>query len=143
MSAVGQRGKYAEGKVRLWMKTRSDADASFDFYRFPDARAGSFQVVPADFEAVHRGVPFLIEVKEVEHDFRLPQKNFSEDKVARMRKRQMAGAECWVIVYHRTTKRWRVVPLVAFIERKPSWDLTLSSSYLKVADVMEFLFGAK
>lgn len=143
MTAIGQRGKLAEGKVRAWMKTRSDADASFWFYRYPDARSGSFQAVPADFGALHRRVPFLLEVKEVDHDFRLPQKNFSADKVARMHSYAMAGGECWVIVYHTTTKLWRLVPLVAFLERTPSWDLSAYGTYPKVGEVMEMLFGEK
>lgn len=142
MTGIGQRGKLAEGKVRAWMKGRSDADASFWFYRYPDARAGSLQTVPADFGALHLRVPYLIEVKEVDHDFRLPQKNFSADKVARMHSYALAGGECWVIVYHRTTKAWRLVPLDAFLTRAPSWDLTKYPVRSVVGAVMIELFGA-
>lgn len=143
MATIGQRGKYAEGKVRAWMKSRSEYQASFDFYRFPDARAGSAQVVPADFEAFCNGANFLIEVKEVEHDFRLPAKNFSADKVARMAKRQLAGAECYILVYHRTTKLWRLVPLPIFMARAPSWDLSGFPEHAKVDTVMLAIFGER
>lgn len=144
MATVGQRGKWAEGQVKKWCSARSDAEATFDFYRYPDARAGSFQVVPADFEAVQQGTPFLFEVKEVQSTSasrRLPQKNFSADKVARMRKRQIAGAECWVIICHMPEKEWRRVPLSVFVVRAPSWDISMYPAYLTVGAVMEQLFG--
>jgi hypothetical protein len=142
MATVGQRGKFAEGKVKAWMTKRSDAEAAFWMYRYPDPRAGSLQAVPADFGALRLGVPYLVEVKEVDHDFRLPAKNFSADKVARMNKFRIAGGECWVVIYHRTTKLWRLAPILAFAERLPSWDLTAYDTFPTHAALLDRLFGS-
>jgi penicillin-binding protein-related factor A (putative recombinase) len=131
MASIGQRGKWGEGQVKAWMKKQAEAQASFSFYRFPDARAGSFATVPSDFMAVRRSQPFFLEVKEVEHAFRLPHKNFAVDKVARMALWQVAGAMCWVLVCHMPDKVWRLVPLSEFQTRAGgSWDL---SSYPLIA----------
>lgn len=67
---------------------------------------------------------FIIEVKEVKHDFRLPSKNYSADKVARVQKRVWAGTEAVVAVLHTTTGLWRLVPFEVFTVRAPSWDLS-------------------
>ncbi len=100
-------------------------------------------MVPADFEAVQRGVPYLFEVKEVAHGYRLPEKNFSADKRARMHKRQMAEAECWVIICHMPAKVWRLVPLSVFLgPRVPSWDLSSYPTFEKIEGVMTALFGS-
>ena len=139
-TSVGQRGKWAEAKVKVWLAARSAADIKFDFYRYPDARAGSFATVPADFEAVSHGVPFLVEVKELKHNFRLPGSNFSADKVARMNKRMKAGSQCWVIVCHIPEKLWRLVPLDEFLERKPSWDLRAYPATDDLGSIMNKLF---
>lgn len=154
MATVGQRGKWAEGQVRTWMKKRSDADACFDFYRFPDARAGSAQAVPADFETMHRGTHALVEVKEVKvtavSTRRLPSTNFSADKVARMMKRRAAGAEGWVIIAHmhptvgaRKKVEWRLVPIDYFKPGVPSWDIADFKVHATLNDLMLELFPEK
>lgn len=142
MASVGQRGKWAEKQVKTWCTARNLADAGFDWYRYPDARAGSFQATPADFEAVQRGIPYLYEVKEVEHAYRLPEKNFSSDKRGRMQKRAWAGAECWVVICHMPEKVWRLVPLAVFLgPRVPSWDLSSYPTYESVDGPMTTIFG--
>lgn len=149
MATVGQRGKWAEKQVRDWMKARSERDADFCFLRYPDARAGSAQPAPSDFEATHRGTNFKIEVKEVKittiSSRRLPAANFSADKVARMRKWFVAGTPGWVIVCHLTEGRggvreWRLVPIAEFFVRQASWDLSTYPVYSDVNDVMLQLF---
>lgn len=120
---IGQRGKWAEGHFRVFLKDQQDA-GNVAFHRFPDARAGSFQVAPADFMFVREGIAYFIEVKEVDHVFRLPHKNFSEDQVARMRIWQLAKARTRVLVYNAPIGHWRVVPLQEFFVRTGgSWDL--------------------
>jgi hypothetical protein len=131
------------------MKQREVDDAGFAFLRYPDARAGSAQPAPSDFEAGHRGTNFKIEVKEVKittvASRRLPAANFAADKVGRMRKWHLAGSSCWVIVCHLTKGRggvreWRLVPATHFFERAASWDLTHITDYPRVEDVMAQLF---
>ena len=149
MSGLGTRGKWAEGKVRDWLKRREETEATFAMLRYPDARAGSAQPAPSDFEATHRGTNFKIEVKEVKittvSSRRLPAANFAADKIGRMRKWHLAGAQCWVIVCHLTegrggTREWRLVPIAEFFTAAPSWDLSMYPAYPKVEDVMTQLF---
>lgn len=149
MAGLGTRGKWSEGKVRDWMKVRNDTDAHFAFLRYPDARAGSAQPAPSDFEAMHRGVGYKIEVKEVKittvSSRRLPSANFASDKVGRMRKWHLAGAACWVIVCHLKegrggVKEWRLVQGSHFFERAASWDLTHIQPYPSLDALMLQLF---
>jgi hypothetical protein len=149
MATLGTRGKWAEKQVRDWMARRSEADANFAFLRYPDARAGSAQPAPSDFEAMHDTCNFKIEVKEVKittaTSRRLPAANYAADKVARMRKWQLAGAACWVVVCHLVegrggVKEWRLVPVSHFYDRAPSWDLLGYPAFPKVEDVMSQLF---
>ena len=149
MATLGTRGKWAEKQVRDWMARRSEEEVAFAFLRYPDARAGSAQPAPSDFEATHLGTNFKIEVKEVKittvSSRRLPAANFAADKVGRMRKWNYAGAKCWVIVCHLTEGRggvreWRLVPASHFYERAASWDLQAFPAHPKVEDVMQQLF---
>ena len=86
----GSRGKYAEKKVAEWLDRMGTRHATFDWSRIYDARSagGRFPSRPGDYEFFAPGLHGLIEVKEVEHDFRLPAKNFDKKQIARLYKRQ-------------------------------------------------------
>lgn len=123
---AANRGKTAEKKVAAFLKAWSDARAGTDFHRVYDAHSsgGRFNRVCGDFAFFGKGVHGVIEVKEVGHAFRLPLKNFGEDQVAKLRKRQLADGTVIVLIYHTTTKLWRVPPLSIFFKREGgSWDL--------------------
>lgn len=139
---TANRGKYAEGKVREHLKALEAAHANFTFERVYDAHAagGRAQPQPGDFRAFYQprngweaqggegqtpaSRNWLIEVKEVKHDYRLPHANFSPDKVARMHKGALSGREPIVLVYHTEAKIWRNVPFAVFLKREGgSWDL--------------------
>ena len=123
MATIGSRGKWAEGRVKAFLKGRESA--SFTHHRFPDARAGSMVTSPCDFMYMNSGVLTLLEVKEVQHTFRLPHKNFSPDQVARMRSWQAAGARAYVLIYFSVSSKWRLVPVDFFVNRVGgSWDLS-------------------
>lgn len=128
MATIANRGKWAEARVKKFLKVQEErADAAH--YRFPDARSGSLMRVPCDFMFLKAGKLTLVEVKEVNHDFRLPHTNFSEDKVARMRLWQLAGASACVLVYHRTSEVWRILDASFFYQRTGgSWDLSSAST---------------
>lgn len=147
-SGPANRGKSAEATVREALNRFNDRVAGFCFNRVPDAHmaGGRFPAQAGDFQAFRKmtvtihpheigrqfepitGIPmsrnFIIEVKEVKHDYRLPSKNYSEDKVARVQKRVWAGTEAVVAVLHTTTGLWRLVPFEVFTARAPSWDLS-------------------
>jgi penicillin-binding protein-related factor A (putative recombinase) len=128
MATIGNRGKWAEARVKAFLKKREST--TFTHHRFPDARAGSMVTAPADFMFMSAGVMTLLEVKEVQHDFRLPHKNFSTDQVARMRAWKAAGARALVLIHHSTSGFWRLLDIDRFVEREGgSWDLSNSQTY--------------
>lgn len=117
------RGKTAEKLVKAKLDRLSLQTGTVS-YRLPDARAGSFQTALADFLLLHKGVLHLLEVKEVEHEYRLPHDNFGADQVARLRRFKFSGAESHVLVYHSTLKKWRTADVDYFLARDGgSWDL--------------------
>lgn len=159
--SASNRGRYAEGKVREFLKAWAEAHANFCFNRILDAHSalgamanpqpGDFQwfklVDGAEIWLDERMHPFtrngLIEVKEVNHANRLPYKNFAPDQVGRMRIRQMAGSEPLVLVCHRTSSGnyWRAPDFDFWLERdatKPSgsWDLTDIEFTKNVGDIL-------
>lgn len=113
---AANRGKYAEGKVKTLLKKLESSNCTH--HRFPDAHAGSFATVPADFMILQSGHLRVLEVKEVRHEFRLPYANFGLDQVARMSMWEAAGASAWVLVCHMPAKAWRLVPLAFFRNRQ-------------------------
>lgn len=149
--ATSDRGRKAEARVFEWLTLKATM-ANFDFTRIADAKAGSMKAAMADFEALDAGQAHLVEVKEVEHKERLPFKNFSADKVARCRKRQLAGAKCSVIVCFtpldavgrgwRTALAWRVMPVDFFLNKPEgagSWVLA-AFPLLTFDDAMRSIF---
>ena len=115
MVAAANRGKYAEGEVKKFLKKMEAANCAH--HRFPDVHSGSMVTAPADFMFMQAGIFRLLEVKEIQHDFRMPYDNFSPDQVARMRMWQAAGAHAWVLVYHKNLKAWRLIPAEWFLNR--------------------------
>jgi penicillin-binding protein-related factor A (putative recombinase) len=138
--STGDRGKGAEARIKDALVVRSER-ADFAHYRWPDARAGSFAVTPADFLAVQRGEVYLLEVKEVKHSRLLPHKNFSPDQQARMTLFQHAGSHCWLVVHHSTTGLWRSAPLSHFADRvKGSWDLSEFPEHVNAPTALRSIF---
>lgn len=130
MAGIGNRGKYAEDVIKKKLKALESADTTH--YRWPDTRAGSLKTAPADFAVMRRGRLFLLEVKQVQHGYRLPYPNFDPAQAARMRMWQHAGASPWIIVCHRTEQTlWRYGPLDAFEDRSVggSWNLQTWNTY--------------
>lgn len=145
MTAAANRGKYAEGKVREHLAKLDTAMANFDFERVLDAHAagGRFNARTGDFSWWAPEDHGVIEVKEVQHAFRLPYKNYEREKVNRCRKRQLAGGHIFVMVCHMPAKIWRVPPFTIFLQRDPttpsgSWDLTEFPTYTSVAEALAF-----
>lgn len=121
MSAAN-RGKYAEGKVKDKLKLMEAQNCTH--HRFPDAHAGSFAVTPSDFMVCKEGKLTLLEVKEVQHSYRLPHKNFAKDQCGRMRNWKIAGAEAWVVVYFVPEKAYRFSDVDYFLDRTGgSWNM--------------------
>lgn len=142
-SSSAGRGKYAEDKVREFLKSCAAAKTSFTFNRIQDAGAaqGGMSVAqPGDFqwfckvceiELRGRVQPFtrngVIEVKEVQHGYRLPHKSLNPQQLARLRVRELAGSEVILLVCFRDgskTLGWRTAAPSYFINREGgSWDM--------------------
>ena len=121
-----KRGKTAEGKVREYIKALDLKLTGFTGNRIGDAGAagGRFVSQAGDFQTFGWGKNWLLEVKEVAHDYRVKHANFGEEQVARMRKREMAGTVPLVLVYHSTVRQWRMPDFEFFGSREGgSWDL--------------------
>ena len=120
---TANRGKVAEALVKKRLDGLAKS-SNFAYYRPPDMRAGVRQVALSDFLYMRDGHLTLLEVKSVQHDYRLPHANFSPDQVARMRLWEAAGADTQVLIYHSELKVWRSLPASYFAVREGgSWDL--------------------
>lgn len=121
-ASVGERGKDAESKVKKELAALESASCSF--YRFPDRRAGATVTAPCDYYLLKDGHSYFIEVKEVEHEFRLPHSNFEKPQIARMRKFKWAGATSIVLVYFKPLDMWRARDVDYFLNTEGgSWDM--------------------
>lgn len=124
-SQFADRGKDAEKKVHEALTAWAGEIGSREFNRLMDTRAAGriVKAAAADFEFFCTGVHGLIEVKSVQHDFRLPRGSVTQ--IPRLRKRALAGGVCVVVVYHSTLKLWRAVSVDYLMEGgdKGSWDL--------------------
>lgn len=161
--STGTRGKWAEAEVAKHFGLMSGRLAGFTFNRIPDARGGYHQPAAADFQwfyrvstayfmvngvAIPAAINGLLEVKEVEHLYRLPHKNFDAAKRGLAYVRQMAGCKCSVIIAHKLSGMqkkdvtWRTAPLDYFRNPTPSgtgsWDLS-ALPLMKMEDILEGL----
>lgn len=133
MSTAANRGKVAESLLQKQFKLLEAADAYFTWERIYDARSSRGAMAnprTGDFVLYNRGDNTVLEVKEVDHEYRLPRANFSKDQRARMRKRQLAGSLCYVAVYFTPIKAWRLLEMRYFdTEETGSWDMRDQSLY--------------
>lgn len=139
--SYADRGKDAEHQVRVVLDQLA-LRVDTAIYRLPDARSGSKAPTLADFQLIHKGTFFLLEVKQTNAKSTLPYKNFDKDKVARMRRWQMAGAVSQVLIYHKKLDKWRLLPVSFFFKReegKTSWDV----SDAPLVDLLDILSPAK
>ena len=95
--STGTRGKWAEDKVKALLKGWAGS-SRLNYWRLPDARAGSFQPTTSDFLVGVGGLFTFLEVKEVDHMYRLPKPNFKMDQRGRIRAWELAGAQSLVLV---------------------------------------------
>lgn len=122
-TSPANRGKEAEALVKKRLEHLAKS-ANFVWYRPPDMRGGHRQEALADFMTLDSGVLTLIEVKQVQHDYRLPHSSVGVGQVARLRMWELAGASCYILVYHSTTRLWRAARAGYFSERLGgSWDM--------------------
>lgn len=140
---AANRGKYAEKKVKEYLEKMSAEYVWFDFKRNMDARSSrgkSAQPQTGDFDLYWPECFAPLEVKQVDHEYRLPNKNFGPGEIPRLKKRELAGGRPLVWVYHTPTELWRTVPFSFIYDNKdlPSWDLSEFSTFPKCSDLLIF-----
>lgn len=122
----GQRGKTAEAKLQKAFAKIEASRHDFTYERIYDARSSMGKMSNprvGDFVLYYAGKNVIIECKEVAHSYRLPCTNFDLAQRARLRKRQLAGSICVILVYHSTTDMWRMQDLEFFgTQSTGSWD---------------------
>jgi len=142
MSDPANRGKKPEDEVRKYLKAYDERTHKFDWHRNYDAKSagGRFQRQTGDFEFYLPGIHGIIEVKEVDHAFRLPHKNLTKESLAKMTKRQLAGGHASVLIYHTPIDQWRILGLSPFRVREGgSWDLSTYTLYPSAAEALDRL----
>ena len=120
--STANRGKAEEADVQKFLEALSGKRADFDFLRLPDARSagGRMKSMPADFEYFMPFAHGLIEVKAVDHPFRIAKDKVSQ--LASMKKRELAGGKCFLVVHHTPCDMWRVIRACDMTSGVPSWD---------------------
>jgi hypothetical protein len=129
MTDPANRGKEAEHYVQKYLEAYDRKVARFDWKRNHDAHTagGRFPRQTGDFEFFLPQCYGVIEVKEVLKGLRLPAKNFGG--LPKVKKRQLAGGKCYVIVWFRTANLWCISDLEPYAVTAPSWDLSGLTQY--------------
>lgn len=129
-------GKETEKLVEDVLKSMNKLQA-FAFMRFADAKAarGLIKAQPADYLFVHDGTTVFLEVKALKHPKRLPKDRATQ--LPTLKKFQMAGAECVVLVHHYMEGIWRLIDVSDLETGAPSWDLSLFQPFANPADALE------
>lgn len=138
---VGQRGKDAEKEVQKVLDKMNVRHTTFAYIRLPDARAamGRIKKQLGDFVCCSDSQTIALEVKSVNHAYRLPKANL--DQLPLLKKFYLAGAECFVLVHFKTTDKWRVVPAYLFESDVTSWDFrefSWSKEHDTAQDALDF-----
>lgn len=138
------RGKAAEKLVQDWLEARSQAQASFAYHRYPDARAarGTLPAQPADYLVSQPGKPVHLEVKECANALRLP-----KDKVSQYGKLKMfslAGFRTFVLIYRSALSDWVFLNELDLFEHEEcpaSFPMSGLTSYPTHTKALERIFG--
>lgn len=123
--AKTNNGKAAEQAVREALK--GIKLPCFDWQRMYDATSArnAMMAQTGDFQWFLPGRHGVLEVKSTQHEYRLGKGAFSDLQRAKLRQRQAAGGEVWVLVHHYTAGVWRRVP---FAECIKTFDEDLQAS---------------
>lgn len=135
-SKLANRGAGAEDDVHRFLAGWAAASTHREANRLVDTKAAGrvIKAAAADFEFFcEDGLETfhgLIEVKATEHEYRLSKSRLTQ--FARLRKRANCGGEVFVLVYHSTIKRWRVLTNkdLGDISVAGSWDLRPIPTYI-------------
>jgi hypothetical protein len=141
------RGKVAEKATEKVLDDLNSRFMTFAYERLPDARSagGRLKAVICDYlvwwkEMVNNlpyGHSILLEVKETEHEYRLPKDKVSQ--YPRLKKFENAGATALVLVFHSKIDKWRVMTLrqLDHVAGDASWDLRNIETFNSASDALK------
>jgi Holliday junction resolvase len=134
--STANRGKAEEAEVQKFLEALGCKRADFDFLRLPDARSagGRMKSMPGDYEYFMPFAHGIIEVKAVDHPFRIAKDKVSQ--LASMKKRELAGGKCFLVVHHTPTDVWRVIRACDMAQDVPSWDFSLYPNFDSAASAL-------
>ena len=128
MVTAANRGKEGEKLFHAALERVNAKQHDFDYERIDDARSASGHMSKprtGDFIAFSKSYNWVIEVKQVQHEFRLPRANFPRDQRARMKKRELSGGIPVLFIYFAPLLQWRMInPSAMGFEDTGSWDLS-------------------
>ena len=137
------RGQLGQKAQKLFTEALKKAARNplLDFDRIPDARTshGRLGKRKGDYYLFYDGTAALIEVKECKHDYRLSTKRVTQ--LPKLRRFDMTKNMSAVVVYHSSTKKWRVAGPMFLDEHKdkPSYDLRELDEFDSADDLINFL----
>ena len=114
-------------------------------YRIPDARTtstivngkmrGRLNKRPGDYFIFYNRCAWLIELKEVDHDFRIATKRFTQ--IAKMRRFAMTNNRAGAIVAHTSNGTYRYLSIEWLFANKgnPSYDLSNWDAYTNLEEL--------
>lgn len=129
------RGTKAEDLVQGYLERWGAARPDREYERLTDAKAAGriLKAAAADFAFYSPQGFGLIEVKETEHEYRLQRSKVPQ--LPRLRRRELSGGNCAVLIYHSTLKVWRVALARALAADTPdgfgrgSWNLSIRQTF--------------
>lgn len=146
---TNDKGKVLEGDFKKAMVQMTKDPLCF-YYRIPDALSTASLVKgkmrgrggkrPGDFFVFYNGTAFLIELKEVAHDYRIATSRFTQ--LAKMKRFAMTGNTSGAIVFHTTTGLWRYVGngWLQHHKEDSSYDLSEVIAFGDLYDLCDTLF---
>lgn len=146
------QGKWAEALVRKELDLLATS-SHFAFEKLADAFGGFMRAAICDFLVLNSGHLTLLEVKEVEHKYRLPKANYATDQRARQKIWELAGGSAWVLIAFKElrvgrsladAKMWRAVRTRTLPELGPgqgSW--LFESEPLTLKEAMKLILENK
>lgn len=142
MASMKNKGKRLESSIRKEFENLL-VSRGFAYYRCPDARAcmGRIKKQPGDFFFFTKTDTYLIEVKEVKHDFRIPKKRITQ--LPKMRLFALTCVKPFVIIKHTQTESYRVMDFEFmtenFYSNEASYNLSALTLFNTLAEALNYV----
>lgn len=148
--AHANRGKWAEGQVKEGLALLAKS-STFCYEKLADAYAGFMRAAITDFLVLDTGKIIILEVKEVDHEYRLPKGNFEVEQRNRQKMWALAGASPWILVAFKklrgtgrldNKKMWVAAKVTDLPDLGPgqgSWDFRELGTYMTRDEALAYI----